>query len=103
MSSSEVYASYEAAREAYKNAVDIYLATHAADDLDVTYKAFQAAIAALPKSRRHGLDMKAEAVSVDGLEVPCRDAETRAVAADVLDVTYKAFQAAIAALLKSRS
>jgi hypothetical protein len=60
MSSSEVYASYETAREAYQNAVDIYLATQgrdmdakaaAADDLAVAYKAFQAAIAALPKSR----------------------------------------------------
>jgi hypothetical protein len=60
MSSSEVYASYETAREAYENAVDIYLATQgrdmdakaaAADVLAAAYKAFLAAIAALPKSR----------------------------------------------------
>jgi hypothetical protein len=60
MSSSEVHASYEAAREVYANAVDIYLATQgrdmnakaaAADALEAAYKAFLAAIAELPKSR----------------------------------------------------
>jgi hypothetical protein len=61
MSSSEVYASYETAREAYENAVDIYLSTQgrdmnakaaAAGALEVAYKSLLATIAALQVTER---------------------------------------------------